>query len=418
MNADRRPAIPNLRQELLFESAIEELSQWCPGSVDIENALHSLSTIRDLRPAQAMSVLGLARKNIESWMEVKVDPEKVIDTLAPSFRAYRQHLSQKGNPDIEKDYLETASTILSGVIENNPENYRKTVAAPLRKGVFGQPAIVLARLLKKPLEIVKAGGTIWDDEFDDYENLAVMLGDLVKMGDQSAIDSLKPHLPVAFMRHNIAYYDLSVDPRVKDLLESAAKDYPSDIEKLAKNYLDFDEVKQEELREMTLEGQFGPPAAGALAIISAIIENDEQADPEAKATIEETIQDLWVGLLDMDRSDIGLRPIREMIITKPWYWENDAAAYTAIESLEGLDIEEEEFVERYGDLMLDTIKSNLSSKEKKALKIPSDDPKEEVKQRLVEILKELRQEDTSSEDALFRNLSDRQLAIRLYSPEK
>lgn len=417
MSADRRPSRSNLNQEFAFANAIEELSQWKPGHVDVENALHSLSGIRNLRPNQAKVVLDLARESIDHWMGVKVDPKQVVDALVPSFRIYRQHVSQQNNPDLERDYSESVSVILSGIIEDDPENYSKAVSFHLKKGAFGPPAIILTHLFQKPFETIKDGGIIWD-EFEGYETLEVVLDDLIEMGDQDAIESLKPYLPVAFMLHYIACYRLSVNPRVEELLESAAEDYPPNIAKLAQNYLNLDECKKEEISEMILEGQFGSPTLAARMLISALLEKEEQAKPEVKEEIKETVENLWVDLLDKDRSDIGLQPIREMIIARPWYWEGEDVAYTAVESINGLGLKVEEFVERYGDLMLDAIENHLFPKEKLDLKIPGRTSREAIKQRLVNILKDLGQDDLSSETALFRNLPDRLLADSLHPLRK
>ncbi len=70
--------------------------------------------------------------------------------------------------------------------------------------------------------------------------------------------------------------------------------------------------------------------------------------------IDAATQDLWIDLLEINRQDPRLRPLRESLIGREWYWDEDIM-YTLVETMEGMAIpvgEEATFIESHTDVIL------------------------------------------------------------------
>lgn len=416
----REAQLLDFGQQMLFEAAIEDLGRPSATSVDIENGLGSLGQLRTLSLQQSRAILNLARNNMSAWVQAS-DSLQAIEAVTPSLTAYREHVEQSNTPQLREEYTEIASTILSGVITVDPRAYQQTVARPLRQGAFGEYGPILAGITNRLSETMEQRGTIHrHGEEDDYSSLIGFMRELIDLNDPSLVETIKLAIPGKLLYMDQAQR-MKLSPEIRQFLENARVGNDSETSRLVHLYLVSDYSDQDKLRERILKGEFGDAATVVDKIVSSLVSGRNKHQEVEQVEADESAYELWLDMIDKDSSDPKLRSVTANVIELDQYWQGgEQAVYICTASLDRLGLrigEEELFVMKYGDRILDILKANSFGQALGAGRFQELEKQEhlteEQQQRIARFLRELRLNEKDSGQNIHSIIQDNLLSTVL-----
>lgn len=323
-NIDQEQA--RLHQQLSYEAALPYLREPQPTSTDVENILDYLSEITRPTLGQARGILGAAAIAVHSWVETS-DADTVIKTLTPSLQVQRTHIEAASEPE-EGSFARQSSLIISGILSADFTAYPTQLRKMIDEGQFGEKGRVLTGVLQNILPAYKgrAGLLLEDQEEAEVTNVATIMDDLIEV-DPKLMEGLQLILPTYIL---FASKDLpTTNPRVYRALSDMLGTQQVHRD-LAETYLTLD-VDRDELKERIKSREFGDPI-DVFANVCAVAVTDPKFDHDDLA------EDVWIELLEINRFDPRLRPLREKIMSREWYWDPDSAMLTLVETVESFDL--------------------------------------------------------------------------------
>ena len=406
--------VRNLQHELAYEAALDDLRKPSPDSLDIENALDQLAGIPSLRPNQIRGFLTLAASCIRMWGEL-VGTDIMVERLTPHVQSLRQTVEESDKPEEKEEFYRTATQLSTGILQLDPTAYRGLAS----RGYFDDEGQVLRGTLEGLLGEYDKKGRLWGE--DDAEQLTPMLADLVAKGNSEHIVSLQPVLPVRFLYF---YPDLvRANPQVHQVLEQAEKANQQRHLEVAKIYLTSDDDQREVLKAKVKTGELGNSVDVLAACVNGLMDAEGAQVDRDRTDSDRAAEDLWIELLEINRNDPRLIPLREKAIFRDWYWDTDSPVYTLMETLhayeeateEILDIDD--FVKRNEDAIMSALRGSYGwSKYGKGVELTRE--RREFSTRLGKILEEIYEAIRGNVSAgLVSELPSSLLLASLYTPE-
>lgn len=348
-----RAEVRNLQYELAYEAALDDLRKPTPDSLDIENALDQLAGIPSLRPAQTRGFLTLAASRARVWGEL-VGTAVMVDRLTPHVQNLRQSVEVSDKPEEKEEFYRTAAQLSTGILQLDPTSYRDLASS----GYFDEEGQVLRGTLEGLLGEYDKKGRLWGE--DDAEHLTPMLADLVATGKPEQVVALQSVLPVRFLYF---YPDLvRKHPEVQQVLEQAEKENQQRHQKVAKIYLTSDDEQREILKTKVRAGELGNSVDVLAACVNGLLDAEPTQTTANRSDSDRAAEDLWIELLEINRNDPRLIPLREKAISRDWYWDTDSPVYTLMETLHAYEEATEEildindFVKRNEDSIVNALR--------------------------------------------------------------
>lgn len=342
------------QQEMHFEAAIEGLRKPGSSGVDVENSLADLSQVRGISLPQARQVLGFAASSIPAWIEAAGE-EVVVAAISPSIDAFRTHAETSDDEKIKGEFVSLSSQLVSGIVLAEPQSYRERLASEVRSGRFGEPKAVLSGVAVSLLTKADRGQEYGDGA---SETIARVLDDVVTLNDPTLLEPVKAALPLEWLDGDFGEEDFKKQfPRVHQFLEQAFVSPEERHLALARMFDSSSDSQRERLKKRIRQGEFGDAidalgkVVGVLASSEVGAENQTAEDRDRDSLTE----DLWIELLEINRRDPRLRPLREKLIEREWYWDSESAIYTLTETMNGMALpldEEETFIARHEDVIV------------------------------------------------------------------
>lgn len=407
-----------MADELAFDAAMEDLQVPDPSNLDIENGLDGLNSVHTLTPDQAKQVLALAAQHVSSWIKaVGAGRTLHILNMGPIFTL--RHTQEGRQTAIDQPEVAGHVTkILAGMVAGG-----LSIRNGIRDGYFGQPAEVLVGTLG---ELLSHRPDPEPDSRGELSVLALMLSDLVYRYDNpDLIERIKTQLPVEWLMTPTGDEVSKKYPTVRRLLEKAWSTNDPERQELASRLLQMGPEKVEvffqHLKEQ--EKQPGVDAFDTLVKVFTIITADSPDHPiENLEGHEEISEAVWVELLETDRSDPRLRPLRHRLIGKEWYWDEESVLYTLLETFNNMGIKEGDelpFIIEHEQEILTALNQKLDRRPhtfQEGLERTAE--KGEFAKRLQVVIAELRKvaTDLVSVDQLTAGYPDELLFAALWSP--
>lgn len=342
------------QQEMHFESAIEGLRKPGNSAVDVENSLADLSQVRGISIPQARQVLGFAASNIPAWIEAAGE-EVVIAAIFPSIDTFRAHAETSDDEKIKGEFASLSSQLVSGIVLAQPQSYGERLASEVRSGRFGEPKAVLGGVAVSLLTKADRGQEYGDGA---SETIARVLDDVVALDDPALLEPVKAVLPLEWLDGDFGEEDFKKQfPRVHRFLEQAFISPEERHLALVRMFDASTESQRERLKKRVKQGEFGD-AIDALGKVVGVLASSEPevGSPTAISRERDSLtEDLWIELLEINRRDPRLRPLREKLIERDWYWDSESAIYTLTETMNGMALplgEEETFIARHEDVIV------------------------------------------------------------------
>lgn len=327
---------------------------------------------------------------------------------------------------IKDEFASISSQLVSGIVLAEPQSYRARLAAEVRSGRFGEPKAVLGGVAASILTKADRG-----QEFGDgsSETIARVLDDVVALDDPNILEPLKAALPLEWLDGDFGEEDFKKQfPRVHQFLEQAFVQPEERHLALVRMFDASTDSQRERLKKRIKQGEFGDAvdALGKVVGVLASSEVNEETATVADRDRDSLTNDLWIELLEINRRDPRLRPLRERLIGREWYWDSDSPIYTLTETMAGMALpvgEEEAFIARHEDAivarLLDGLRGNDEDSRKYKAGLKLTHQREEFSGRLAVVLKEVRQmmkdnKEKSAEDIMSTEL----LFASLYTPVK
>lgn len=339
-------------QEMLFEAAVVSFRTPHGSSVDIENSLTILTSITKPTLSQAQRVLSFAHDNISSWIQA-TDPSTTMSALTPSLHSLVEHAHTLQDPkEAQKELTMVTKTIAEFVVAE-PKVFTDEFASEIREGRFGNPQETLGDITQALLrKRVKDGGQLDYDE-EESETLARALDTVISLDNPDIIEPLKLFLPYEWLNRKEGEQLFKERfPQVHTFLEQPFSHPEEKYVALAEEFITLDEEQRLDLGDRVSQKEFGDPFETFGKITSVVISRTKNIkDKDKEADIEELAEGLWIELLEMDRDDGRLRPMREELMEKKWYWDENIT-YTLIETIENMGIaigQEEAFMTKHQD---------------------------------------------------------------------
>lgn len=416
-------------QEIRFEASLDELRRPDVGTTGIEDSLAELSQFKSITHHQAHTVLRLAASNLSTWTEA-VEAEGVLAAVSPSIDALRTYTKNADDPTVAREFHEFTAKIATGLILAEPTVYRHRLASMLREGFFDQATgRVLSNIVEGVLNLRDQRQEYGDE---NTQTVGRMLDDLIEMDDPGLLEPLSPILPFEWLDGDFGEQDFRDHfPRVHQLIEQALLHPENKHKALAQMFTAFDEKKRTRLKDEVKKGKYGD-VFDTLGKVVAVLTSDEdpQLSPAVRATITE---DLWIELLEINRIDPRLRPLRERLVNEEWYWDTENIMYTLIETLDGMAIpagEEGAFIARHEEAIV----RELQQAAQESMGLNPDIPQAyldglnltyqrgELTDRLAAILGEVRQmprlHTTEGLENFMQHFPNSLLFASLYTPSK
>lgn len=385
------------QQEMYFEAAIEGLRKPGSSGVDVENSLADLSQVRVISLPQARQVLGFAASNIPAWIEAAGE-EVVVAAISPSIDAFRVQAETSDDERIKGEFASLSSQLVSGIVLARPQSYGERLASEVRSGRFGEPKAVLSGVAVSLLTKADRGQEYGDGA---SETIARVLNDVVVLNDPALLEPLKGTLPFEWLDGAFGEEDFKKQyPRVHQFLEQAFVNPEERHLALARMFDASTESQRERLKKRIRKGEFGDAidalgkVVGVLASSEVGAENQTAEDRDRDSLTE----DLWIELLEINRRNPRLRPLRERLIGREWYWDSDSPIYTLTETLDGMALplgEEKAFITRHEDAivsrLLDAQQGNDTTSRKYREGLQLTHQRGEFSGRLAAVLGEVRQ---------------------------
>lgn len=413
------------QQEMHFEAAIEGLRKPGSSGVDIENSLADLSNVRGISFPQARQVLGFATSNIPAWIEA-AGGEVVIAAISPSIDTLRAHAETSDDEKVKAEFATLSSQLVSGIVLAEPESYRAKLAAEVRSGRFGEPKTILSGVAVSLLTKANRGQGYGDGS---SETVARVLDDVVALDDPTLLEPVKAALPLEWLDGDFGEEDFKKQfPRVHQFLEQAFLSPEEKHLALARMFDTSAESQRERLKKRIRQGEFGDAIDVLGKVVGVLASSEVEAvNPTVEDRDRDSLtEDLWIELLEINRRDPRLRPLRERLIGRGWYWDSDSLIYTLTETMDGMALpvgEEEVFIARHEDAIVNRLldvqrgDDKSSRKYREGLKLTHQ--RGEFSGRLAAVLQEVRQmmrdnKERSAEDIMSTDL----LFASLYTPVK
>lgn len=370
-------------------------------------------------------MLSFAASNIPAWIKAAGE-EVVVGAISPSIDAFRAHAEISDDEKIKDEFASISSQLVSGIVLAEPQSYRARLAAEVRSGRFGEPKAVLGGVAASILTKADRG-----QEFGDgsSETIARVLDDVVALDDPNILEPLKAALPLEWLDGDFGEEDFKKQfPRVHQFLEQAFVQPEERHLALVRMFDASTDSQRERLKKRIKQGEFGDAidALGKVVGVLASSEVNEETATVADRDRDSLTNDLWIELLEINRRDPRLRPLRERLIGREWYWDSDSPIYTLTETMAGMALpvgEEEAFIARHEDAivarLLDGLRGNDENSRKYKAGLKLTHQREEFSGRLAVVLKEVRQmmkdnKEKSAEDIMSTEL----LFASLYTPVK
>lgn len=414
----------DVQQQIIFDDALQNLGG-SEGESDrsIEFSLNQIGEIGRPTFPQANKLLDTASRKALSWTEI-VGADQVIKVLTPSLDVVRAQAEAADDPKSQDNFLTQASALMAGVMLADTDAYRESLRASLQKGTFGNRGQVLVRTLNALFRVYKQNEGSWTRPEKDCRRLIDALDDLVGMGNPDLLHQIVPNIPLGLLypQEGIVERFPQTAKFLDGVLRGEDQVAPKRLAEMLLQILGDDE--REKFRARICNGEFGD-SVDTLCKVLATLLTHKKGDDSDRDFIgkEEVAEELWLDLLDLNRQDPRLRPIRHLAIAHKWYWDEDSASYTLVETLDGLGVaidEERAFVEQYEDVIMEALKRNLHYSEvwkDLGSGIELTQKKGELAGRLAVILAELRKRARTGSD-LYRNFPDELLAASLYTPPR
>lgn len=342
------------QQEMHFEAAIEGLRKPGSSGVDVENSLADLSQVRGISLPQARQVLNFAASNIPTWIEAAGE-DVVIAAISPSIDAFRTHAETSDDEKMRGEFASLSSQLVSGIVLAQPQSYRERLVSEVRSGRFGEPKAVLSGVAVSLLTKADRGQEYGDGA---SEAIARVLDDVVTFNDSTLLEPVKAALPLEWLDGDFGEEDLKKQfPRVHQFIEQAFVNPEERHLALVRMFGSSADSQRERLKKRIRQGEFGD-AIDALGKVVGVLASSEVGAENQTAEDrgrDSLTEDLWIELLEINRRDPRLRPLREKLIGREWYWDSESAIYTLTETMSGMALplgKEEAFIARYEDAIV------------------------------------------------------------------
>lgn len=328
-----------IQQEVQFEAALGVLREPSIASQAIVDSLDALRTMRSLSPSQARQVLGLAADNISTWI-VAVGSDSVIDAVFPAIDSAREHVRASDNAELESEFTAQTSRVIAHLIMAEPDRYDEELDSQLKQGRFGNRGPVLTGVLTNILHEGEES-RVFGTRNSGY--LARIIDDVITLEDPSVLEPLRPALPFQWLDKGYGEQELKhLFPRVYQLLTEPLLHSDETYRDLARIFVTLEDRKP--LKERVKSGQLGDVFDIFGKVLGVLTSDEVQANPSVlhenveRTSVEKASEDLWIELLEINRGDPRLRPLRERLIGKDWYWDPDSAIYTLMETIDNMGV--------------------------------------------------------------------------------
>lgn len=341
-----------LNHQMAYEAALDGLREINPDSVDLENSFDQLQSIKNPSPTEARGVLDLAARRSVLWVGM-VDTDVILFGLSPSLESYRADVKSQNNPQVQTEYNQIVTQIAAGIVRAQPES----LARLMQFGYFEDDGVVMTNVLSELLPVYQQRGIIWD-EARDVGMLAVMLSQVVDANNPDLITQLQPALPTRLL-----YFEpesLRLFPQVKQVLEQTWETNQQKYSELANTYAFLVGDARDTFAERVLSGEFGDPVEVFISCVTSLTSAEDDPNRDSAAA------HLWPELLEVDRSDPRIKPLRERLMSREWYWD-ESKIYTLVETITGLEGEDnvadiKAFMGRYAETIAQILRKSYAWK--------------------------------------------------------
>lgn len=407
-------------QQIAYEAALDDLRKLEPTGVDIENAFVQIRSLGTPNHREMIEVLDLAATNIPLWVNA-IGSRPAIEGLSPYITAFRDLTQQSDNTESRNEFTSVTSGIVARAVMADPNSYEDYLALQIQEGQFGDHREILPRVLG---HVLREGWGRSDFGYGESGVVARMIDEVLQLDDPTLVEPLKSHLPMVWLSGGYEEDDLREQfPRVHRLLERPlVEDLEERHRTLANMFLEGSENQREALKTKIKAGEFGD-GFETIGKVLALISSEESTKITAASadTIDSVAEDLWIELLEIDRHDPRLRPLRERFIEKEWYWDDESVTYTLVETLNelGIDVgDERSFITRHeeaiGQQLLEYADKDLKDGITRTIE------KRELGARLAVFTTEVRkylEKQNRTPEYLITNFSDGLLMASLYTPK-